>query len=92
VNIPDVVKEWAKSIGAFVFGVGANLVTNLVNGTTPWPQTGAQWTQLLVTSFGAAIGAWLLPAKISDKQVEKDPTVVRVPAPVVPDGDSPWQP
>lgn len=89
-TIPKIVKEWAKSIGAFLFAVVANLVTNLINGTTPWPQNSGQWTQLLVTSFGAAIGAWLLPAKVSDKQVEKDPTIIRVAPPQPVAGQPPW--
>lgn len=71
-------KVYAKAVAAFVFGVVANLVVNLVHGTTPWPHSTADWVQLFVTSFGAAIGALLTPAKISDKQIDKDPTVIRV--------------
>lgn len=86
----NLVKEYAKAIAAWVAGVVVSVVINLVNGSTPWPTNLHELVQLLVVSFGPAIAVALQPAKISDKQVEKDPTVVRVPAPA--DGESPWQP
>jgi hypothetical protein len=92
-TIPKFVLEGAKAIAAGVATAVVNLVVNLVNGTTPWPQTSAQWVTLVATTFGSALLVWLQPAKISDKQVAADPTVVRVDPPVesVPDGQSPWQ-
>jgi hypothetical protein len=72
---------YGKAIAAFVVSVVGNMIVNLVNGTAPWPQTSAQWMQFAVTSFGAAIGAWLIPNKITQKQIDKDPTVVRVDEP-----------
>lgn len=94
------VKEWAKTIAAFVAGVVANMIVNLVQGGTVWPQTKAEWIQYVLTSFGTAIAVSLTHNKITDKQIDKDPTVVRVdeqgqPAPAAPPAGgyrNPWRP
>lgn len=94
-TIPKVVREGAKAIVAGVVTAVVNLVVNFINGTTPIPQTGAQWTTLLATTFGSALLVWLQPAKVTDKQVEKDPTLIRVDPPVEPNpvtGETPWVP
>jgi uncharacterized membrane protein YeaQ/YmgE (transglycosylase-associated protein family) len=71
------IKVYTKTFAAFIAGVIGNAVVNLINGATPWPQTGAQWVQFAVTSFGAAIAVWAAPAnKITQKQLDKDPNVV----------------
>lgn len=70
------IKEYAKAIAAFVAGVVGNMIVQLINGGTPWPQTSAEWTQYVVTSFGAAIGALVATNKITQKQLDKDPNVV----------------
>lgn len=65
----------AKAVAAFLFGVFGNAVTDLVNGNAPWPQTGAEWLRWGVTTLGAGIGAWAFPNKITQKQLDKDPSV-----------------
>lgn len=69
------IKVYAKAVGVFVLGVIVNMITNLINGGVPWPQTGAEWVQFLGTSFGAAIVALVVPNKITQKQLDKDPAV-----------------
>ena len=87
-------KEYAKAIAAFVAGVVVNVLLSLINGKTPWPQTGNEWLQLALSSFGPALVVALQPARISDKQVEKDPTVIRIDPEAVPPAPgeytSPW--
>ncbi len=75
-DIVKFVKEHAKSVAAWIAGVVVTAVLNLVNGVSPWPQTGAQWLQYLLTAFGVAAAAWLFPNKITQKQLDKDPYVV----------------
>jgi uncharacterized membrane protein YeaQ/YmgE (transglycosylase-associated protein family) len=70
------IKIYAKTVAAFIVGVIGNAVVNLINGATPWPQTGAQWVQFAVTSFGSAIAVWAFPNKITQKQLDNDPNVV----------------
>jgi hypothetical protein len=70
------IKEWAKTIAAFVAGVVANMIVNLVQGGTVWPQTKAEWIQYLLTSFGTAIAVSLTRNKITQKQLDQDPHVV----------------
>jgi hypothetical protein len=93
-TIPKVVREGAKAIVAGVVTAAVNLLVNLVNGTTAWPQTSAQWVTLIGTTLGSALLVWLQPAKVTDKQVEKDPTLIRVDAPEVNPvtGETPWVP
>jgi hypothetical protein len=93
-TIPKFVLEGAKAIVAGVLTAVVNLVVNLVNGTTAWPQTSAQWVTLIGTTLGSALLVWLQPAKVTDKQVEKDPTLIRVDAPPVNPvtGETPWVP
>jgi uncharacterized membrane protein YjjP (DUF1212 family) len=90
VNLASVwkfVKEWAKTLAAFVAGVVANMIVNLVNGGAVWPQTKAEWTQYVLTSFGAAIAVSLTRNKITQKQLDKDPNVIG--GVVVPDAQVP---
>lgn len=70
------VKEWAKTISAFVAGVVANMIVNLVQSGTVWPQTKNEWVQYVLTSFGSAIAVALTRNKITQKQLDKDPDVV----------------
>jgi hypothetical protein len=70
------IKEHAKSVAVWVAGVAVTAVMNLVNGVSPWPETGAQWTQYALTSFGLAAAAWLFPNKITQKQLDNDPNVI----------------
>lgn len=81
------IKVYAKAIAAFVAGVVGNVIVNLLNGSTPWPQTTAQWVQLALTSFGPAIATWLTTGKITQKQIDKDPNVIG--GTVVPDAQVP---
>jgi hypothetical protein len=80
----NLIMYYLKPVAAFVAGVAGNMIVNLINGVDPWPQTTGQWLQFAVTSFGAAIAAWIAPNKITDKQIAKDPSVVRVIPPVQP--------
>lgn len=80
-EIPDKVKEGAKAIAGGAVAALVNLLTNLIHGDTPWPQTTSQWLALLGSTLLGAVIVWLQPAKITDKQVEKDPTVIRVAPP-----------
>lgn len=92
----DQIKVYAKTLAAFVAGVVANAVVNLVNGETPWPQNSAQWVQWAVTTFGAAIAVSLTRNKITQQQLDKDPNVVggtvvpSVPAPPKGGYKNPW--
>jgi F0F1-type ATP synthase assembly protein I len=70
------VKEWAKTIAAFVLGVLVSIVTNLMNGTTPWPQTNKELIQLLIMAFVPAIGVALTRNKITQAQLDKDKHVI----------------
>lgn len=70
------IKVYAKAVAAFVAGVIANMATDLVNGTAPWPQTGAEWSRYLITSFGAAIGAYAIRNKITPEQAVKSGVAV----------------
>ena len=81
------IKEWAKTLAAFVAGVVANMIVNLVNGGAVWPQTRAEWLQYVLTSFGVAISVALTRNKITQKQLDKDPNVIS--GTVVPDA-APW--
>lgn len=72
----NTVKVYAKAIAAFVAGVVANMIVNLVNGSTPWPHTGNEWLQYGLTSLGAAIAALAVRNKITQKQLDADPHVV----------------
>jgi hypothetical protein len=79
VKLADVwkfVKEWAKTLAAFVAGVVTTMILNLVNGNAVWPKTGAEWLQYALTSFGAAIAVALTRNKITQKQLDKDPHVI----------------
>jgi len=70
------IKEWAKTLTAFVATVVTNMIVSLVNGGTAWPQTKAEWTQYVLTSFGVAISVALTRNKITQKQLDKDPNVI----------------
>jgi len=89
----NVLKEYAKAIAAFIFGVVGNAIVQLIKGEVPWPQTGAEWAQFALTSFGAAIGALVATNKITQKQLDKDPHVVGGTVVDVPPAQSasPWQ-
>ncbi len=106
-QIKSFIKVYAKTAAAFIAGVLGNLLVNLINGGVPWPQTSAEWVQLLVTSFGAAIAALIVPNKITQRQLDKDrnviggvvvpdaqipPTVGTINSPVVPgEFQNPWR-
>lgn len=72
----NLVKVYGKAVAAFVATVVGNMVVNLVNGVAPWPSTGGQWVQFVVTSFGTAIAVWIAPSKITQKQLDNDPHVI----------------
>lgn len=84
------VKEWAKTLSAFVAGVVTTMILNLVQDKAVWPQTKAEWTQYVLTSFGAAIAVALTRNKITQKQLDKDPNVIG--GVVVPDAQVPTAP
>lgn len=76
-QIKAFIKQYAKSVAAWVAGVVVTMVTNLINGASAWPQTGAQWTQYALASFGAALVVAIAPTnKITQKQLDKDPNVI----------------
>lgn len=82
------VKPYVKAVAAWVGGVLTTMVLNLFNGTAVWPHTQSEWTQYLVTSFGAAIAVLIAPTnKITQKQIDKDPNVIG--GLVVPDAQIP---
>lgn len=88
------VKEYAKTFAAFVAGVVGNAVVDLVNGSSPWPQTGGEWARYAVTCFGPAIAVWATRNKITQDQLDKDPNVVggvvtETPVPAVPVAPAP---
>jgi hypothetical protein len=80
-TIPKVVREHAKAIAAFVATFVGNAIVSMIRGETAIPQTKDEWTQYLLTSIGSALVVWLQPAKVTDKQVEKDPTLIRIEPP-----------
>jgi hypothetical protein len=75
-EIPFVVKVYAKTIAVFIAGIVVNMVTDLIQGSKPWPQTGDEWLQYLLSSFAVALAALLTRNKIIQKQLDKDPNVV----------------
>ena len=74
--ITQFIKEYAKTFAAFIAGVIGNVLVNLINGTTPWPQNSAEWLQLALTTLGPAIATWFTTNKITQKQLDKDPNVL----------------
>lgn len=75
-KVPKWVQEHAKTIAAFVVTFALNSVVSLIDGTTPWPQNRDQWVQYLLTSVGAAIAAYKVRNKITQKQLDADPNVL----------------
>jgi len=75
-SVWNFIKAWAKTIAAFAAGVVANMIVNLVQGGTVWPQTRAEWIQYVLTSFGTAIAVALTRNKITQKQLDQDTHVV----------------
>lgn len=69
-------KEQAKTIAAFAGTFIFNMIVSFINGSTPLPTTREEWTQYLLTSIGAAIAAYGVRNKITQKQLDKDPNVV----------------
>ena len=72
----DFIKTHAKTLGAVVAGVIANMVLDIVEGRAPFPQSGQEWLRYAVTSFGAALGAYGLRNKITQSQLDKQPDIV----------------
>lgn len=70
------VKEQAKTSAAFVATFVVNMIVSLITGETALPTNREEWTQYLLTSAGAAIAAWGVRNKITQKQLDKDPNVV----------------
>lgn len=70
------VKEYAKTIAVFVFGVVSGMIINLMNEGTVWPANKEEWIRFVVNSFGSAIAALLVRNKITQKQLDKDPYVI----------------
>lgn len=89
-SVVKFIKEWAKTLAAFVAGVVVSMIINLTNGGTVWPQTKAEWTQYVLSSFGTAIVVALTRNKITQKQLDKDPNVIG--GTVVPDAQVPPPP
>jgi len=89
-TVMNLLKEWAKTIAAFVGTVLTNMIVSLVNGSSPWPQTSAEWIQYAVTSIGAALAVYSVRNKITQKQLDKDPHVIG--GIVVPDVPRPTSP
>jgi hypothetical protein len=75
-KIPLVAKVYAKTIAVFVAGIVVNMVTDLIQGSKPWPQTGDEWLQYLLSSFAVALAALLTRNKIIQKQLDQDPNVI----------------
>lgn len=65
----DLFKEWAKAVAAFVAGVVANMVSDLIAGKSPFPTTPAEWARYVILSVGAAIAVGGTPNKLNEKQV-----------------------
>jgi hypothetical protein len=70
------VKEYAKTVAAFLAGIAVSVVINLINGSTPWPRNTSEWIQLAVASFGPAIATALSTNKITQRQLDNDPHVI----------------
>lgn len=75
-NIPNFIKEHAKTVVAFVATFIGNAIVSLIKGETAWPQTKDEWLQYALTSVGAAFSVWLARNKITQKQINADPNVV----------------
>lgn len=69
-------KEQAKTVAAFAATFVVNMIVSLLDGSTALPTNRAEWTQYLLTSFGAAIAAYSVRNKITQKQLDHDPNVV----------------
>lgn len=60
---------YAKAAAALVLTIITNLLANLVNGTTPWPQNGGEWATLIATSVVATLGVAAIPNTTHDPEV-----------------------
>lgn len=69
-------KEQAKTVAAFAATFVVNMIVSLLDGSTALPTNRDEWTQYLLTSCGAAIAAYSVRNKITQKQLDKDPNVV----------------
>lgn len=75
-KIPRIVKVYAKTVAVFVAGWVVSVLTDLIKGEKPWPQTKEEWAQYLLTSFGIAFVALITKNKIIQKQIDNDPNVI----------------
>lgn len=66
---------YAKAGTALVLTVLTNLLANLVNGTTPWPQNGGEWATLVATSLVATLGVAAIPNTTHDPEVAAEQSV-----------------
>lgn len=69
-------KEQAKTVAAFAVTFVVNMIVSLLDGSTALPQNREEWTQYLLTSFGAAIATYAARNKITQKQLDHDKNVV----------------
>lgn len=84
----NIIKVYAKTVVAFLVTLIGNMIVNLVNGNTPWPQNTAQWIQFLVTSVVVALGVAAVPNRLTQNQVDAAVEKGHVAAPVP--GHTPW--
>jgi hypothetical protein len=71
----DKISAYAKAVGALLLTVLVNLVGNLVNGATPWPQNGGEWATLILTSLAVGLGVGVLPNTTTDPAVAAEQSV-----------------
>lgn len=66
---------YAKAAAALVLTVLTNLLSNFINGTTPWPQNGGEWVTLVATSLAVALGVAGIPNTTTDPAVAANQSV-----------------
>lgn len=70
------IKQWAKTIAAFVATLAGNVLVSLFTTGVAWPQTKAEWIQYAVTTIGATLAVGGTRNKITQDQINKDPNVI----------------
>lgn len=64
-----------KAVGATALTVVVNLVSNLINGSTAWPQNGGEWATLIISSLGLGLSVFALPNTTDDPVVAREQSV-----------------
>lgn len=67
----DKIKEYAKSIVAFVLAVVGNMIIDFTQNGVPFPQTQGEWIRYITSSLVIALGVAGTPNKMTEKQAQR---------------------